>query len=174
MKYILINRKNLSVDVSKKPSKKTFAIPSKLKSTFRDLSPLQSLIYYKILYPAKSAEDKKKGIKVTYLLYHPDPWMIAIAYIMWEGIIQGFTWDSTKLLIDSALEKLVSFKLAPNLSSSKRKKSKKSQLGFHWARYGTDGNLQHEMFIGLKSLHEKMSKKERKKIKKSVIKPKKN
>ena len=177
MSYILTNKEDLSIRVADNISQKDFVIPTKLASVFRDLTPLEEAVYYGVLYPAKHAEDKlkypddeRKGICRGYKLIEPEPWLIAITYIMWQGITQGIVWDSVKLIVKQALNKLASFSLAPNPSSKKVKISSKSQFGFSWVEYGTDGNKQYEMFLGLKKRYEKMTEKERLEVINSVIK----
>lgn len=177
MKFILINRKDLTVAISETISKDKFVIPAELRAVFRDLSPLEDLVYHGILYPAKMAEDRRRhpeyeeqGINIGYKLIEPDPWLVAIAFVMWQGIIQGLAWDSVKVLVQLALKKLEFFKLAPPISMSIQKVFKQDQFGFSWTQYGTDGKKQHEMFIGIKTKYEKMSQKERCAISNSVIK----
>ena len=115
MKYILLDRQTLTVKVKKKPSKKSFIIPTELDDFH--LSPIEEAIYYWVLYPAAHAEDRKKypddekkGIHREYQLFEPQPWLIAIGYLMWQGIVQGFTWDVVKLFVRQAINELSSNK----------------------------------------------------------------
>jgi hypothetical protein len=89
MQFYSINSKKLLIQPVSSPVKSNYNIPIKLKSVFRNLTPLEIIIYFEIFYRARHAEDRRKGIVAAYKLFEPDPMIIAIAYIMWEGIVQG-------------------------------------------------------------------------------------
>lgn len=46
-------------------------------------------------------------------IFPPDAWLLAVAYIMWEGILQGMSWDGTKLLVQNAIATMQSVGIAP-------------------------------------------------------------
>jgi hypothetical protein len=176
MKYILIDRENLTLDLGEKSRKKSvFQIP--LEIDRGHLSPIQEEVYYGVLYPDAHAEHKKKhpdyekkGIRVAFSLVEPDPWLIALGYIMWQGIVQGLSWDIVKISIQKALDKLSSFGSAPTNFKIQNKTSKVRQVGFSWTKYGTDEKKQYEMFLGLKSSYENKSERKRNEIEKSKVK----
>ena len=149
-----------------------FVVPVKLKALYRKLSPFESMVYHDFLYPARYEEDKmkfpglkQKGMYDRYKLIEPPPWMIAIAYIMWESIIEGLVWDAVKPMVRSAMAKLSSFGVAPGIT-----KAEKATLGnFPWEGYGTDERKQRDMFIGLKRIYKEMSEDQRRKVASSVI-----
>ena len=144
MKYIHVDRKDFTLELSATEFKESvFVIPLEIDTIFRDLSPIENAIYYGVLYPAKHAEDKlryphdeKKGIHRGYKLAEPQPWLIALGFIMWQGIVQGLSWDIVKLSVQQALHKLASFGLAPADRKTQKKLSKERQVGFSWIKYG--------------------------------------
>jgi hypothetical protein len=171
MRYIVVSKESLTIDVAEDYRESGFLVPVELKALNRKLSPLESLVYYNFLYPARYEEDKikypgleQKGIYERYKLIEPPPWMIAVAYIMWAGIIQGLAWDAVKPMVWSAMANLASFGLAPG-----EDKVEKTQVSFSWARYGTDERKQRDMFIGLKRIYKEMSEDQRRDITNSVI-----
>jgi hypothetical protein len=46
-------------------------------------------------------------------VFPPDLWLVAIAFIMWEGIVQGMSWDAVKIVAQNAIEKLQALAIAP-------------------------------------------------------------
>jgi hypothetical protein len=50
----------------------------------------------------------------------PDLWLLALMQLMVEAIIQGVTWDGTKLLLGQALDTLRGNHLAPPVRKSSR------------------------------------------------------
>ena len=170
MKYIVINPKNFNLSLATKLPTEGFIVPLTLAHTFRELSPLENVLYYEVLYHARHARDRRERISgVRYKLFEPDPWMIALAYIMWKGIVQGLTWDTVKILVVKALGKLRSFGVAPAGDSTKRKTESKTEIGFSWTEYSRDGRKLYHVFVGLKRVFNKTSKKERHAITKSTI-----
>jgi len=170
LKYILIDKTTLSVTLGSGRSSSAFTVPTKFPDS-RLLSPLESAVYYDILYRAVNAEDRRQGIEAAYWLVEPDPWLISIAYIMWEGIIQGMAWDAAKVLVQNALTILRSHDLAPSqpLSIAGRSSKEKNveselELGFSWHEYANDGRKKYQMFIGLKRVYNKSTKAEKESI----------
>jgi len=179
MQYILLDKHTLTVGIGNRPSKNTFVVPTEVRALFRELSPIEDAIYYDVLYAARYAEDRKrypddekKGICRAYKLIEPTPWLIAIGYLMWQGIVQGLTWDMVKLSVRQAIDELSSHNLAPNPISKKTRKSGETSIGFAWSQYATNGSKQREMFLGLKSRYERLSESERQQVDMSVIEPK--
>jgi hypothetical protein len=119
--------------------------------------PLLSTIYKEVLYAAKEAEDRKQGRNVEYLLAPPDPWLIALGLVMWEGIVQGVAWDAVKVLVSSALAKLRKEGVAPASDKHQVTRKESVELGFCWVQYSGGDKLK-EMFVGLRKHHESQSK----------------
>ena len=172
VKYIVVSKDDLSLKVVRDPPESGFVVPVKLKALYRRLSPLESIVYNDFLYPARYEEDKIKfpglkqeGMYLRYKLIEPPPWMIAIAYVMWEGITKGLVWDALKPMIWSAMAKLSSFGVAPGTANAE----KETQRNFPWERYGTDGRKQRDMFVGLKRIYMEMSEDQRREVASSVI-----
>jgi hypothetical protein len=94
-----------------------------------------------------------QGKKVRFSIRPPDPWLIGLAYVMWEGVIQGLTWDVVKVSVRTVLRKLQDLGLAPlqdNFAAKiNKQKITKTQLRFSWTSY-TKNRKQYELFLGLK------------------------
>lgn len=154
MKYIRHNKAKNTVSVCEADSGGKQVIPV-VPPHEVDLwrNPLAYVIYTEVLYPAVEAQDKRKGVSgVTYKLVPPDPWLIALGMVMWEGIVQGLSWDVVKLLARKALSVMQAEGVAPDLSYEKNKNKKLTELGFCWTAY-KDGKKQYDMFVGLRRVH---------------------
>ena len=77
---------------------------------------------------------------------------------MWEGIVQGVAWDGVKTLVKSALDKLKQEGVAPKSEEKEVTKKESRELGFAWTSY-LNGKKQYHMFIGLKKVYVRETKK---------------
>ncbi len=124
-------------------------------------NPIASFIYWEVLYPAVEAKDRREGrTGVAYSLVPPDPWLVALGMVMWEGIVQGLSWDVVKLSVRKALSVMQSQGVAPD-ESYEKKGRKRAELGFCWTAY-KDGKKQYDMFVGLRRFHNEQIKKVKK------------
>jgi hypothetical protein len=172
MPYIRIRKTSLAVDVVTGRSTRGVFVPIKRDrsgSAFND--QLHYLVYFNVLYPSVQARDQEKGRRVKYKLIEPDPWLIALAAIMWQGLIQGLTWDVIKASCLAALSKLRKKNLAPPKPTQRvdtRKKrlaaDSRTQIGFSWTQYGHAGRPLREFFLGVKREFRKRSREERRQI----------
>lgn len=152
MKYLVVE-KNLNLKIQLTSSRSNFSVPSKLTFPRYPMSPIEHTLYWDVLYPFRHALDRKRGVgKIHYSLAKPDPWLVALAAIMWQGIIQGLAWDIVKLAVLSALKKLKKAKLAPQYDSKKRSET---SIGFTWVQYSSDGRQLYKLFLGLKRVYKK-------------------
>ena len=116
-------------------------------------NPVAASVYYGVLYRARYARDRRAGIRnVSYCLVHPDPWLVAIAMVMWEGIVQGLSWETVKLSVRKAMSVMQAAGVAPTESSKTRKRGK-TEVGFAWTGY-LNGKKQYDMFVGLRRVHD--------------------
>lgn len=53
------------------------------------------------------------GKRIAYCVSAPDPWLYALLWLMWEGVVQGVAWDTIKTLVSTAVSTLQQAKLAP-------------------------------------------------------------
>src|SRR5215472_8733807 len=114
MRYIRIDPKSLKADVVASKDDKAICVPAlreRSGSAFTDL--LHYTVRFDVLYPIVEQSDRKREVHVKYSLHEADPWLVALAGIMWEGLVQGLTWDVIKLSCLSALNKLRQNRLAP-------------------------------------------------------------
>lgn len=72
------------------------------------------------------------GRKVAAQISLPDPWLLALFVLMWEGLVQGLTWDSIKYLIQRTLSFFQKRGVAPRNIGDRETK-----LGFRirWSGY---------------------------------------
>lgn len=68
---------------------------------------------------------------VVNTVFPPDPWLLAVAYVMWEGMSRGLTWDTVKVLIENAIKKMQSLGVAP-----KQPGERQTATGFHFSWSG--------------------------------------
>ena len=169
MRYIRIDRPSLKVEVvgsKNAKDKKSVFVPLKADSSgsaFIDV--LHYVVFFDVLYPLVETADRKRGVQVSYRLVEPDPWLVALAAIMWEGLVQGLTWDTVKMLSLAALGKLREKRIAPQRSSiskaKRQKRTSRTEVGFSWTEYSIDGRPLYQFFLGVKRRFRKSSAEER-------------
>ena len=147
MNYIRLDENNLELSLIDKEPEKGFVIPIN-KSRYDVLvRGFHGLVYFDVLYPYNADEDKAKGISgISYKLFEPDPWLVALAAIMWQGLIQGFTWDIIKLSVIKGINFLRSKALLDEepyqkrgMKKSQKIKSSDLEIGFSWTQFSEDG-----------------------------------
>lgn len=159
--YICIDRNSLDVRILTRRSPKNACIrlgKQEASSTSLHLeneNTLQGIVYRKVLYPyayRKSGDDPKK---VSYSLVPPDDWLVALAYIAFQGIVQGWAWDITKHYMLRGLNQMQVLGVAPNAKTKRKSKARESRMGFVWSTFTEEGEL-HELFVGLQKAHKKL------------------
>jgi hypothetical protein len=173
MNYIDIDQAELTLSLKRVPPSIGFLIPI-AKSEHDVLERgFYKLLYFDVLYPYREDEDAAAGIKGRkYRLFVPDPWLVAVAAVMWQGLIQGLTWETVKYSVLKAIEFLKSKSLAPqeNVPQPIRQKSIKTtksrlEAGFSWMQFSKDGEPLHRLFLGITREFEKVATVERESIK---------
>jgi len=173
MDYITIDPNNLELSLSGSEPKSEFIIPTKHSDHDVLERDFHGLVYFNVLYLYVEDEDKAKGRPETsYRLVDPDPWLIALAAIVWQGLIQGLTWDMIKLSALKGIEFLRSKNLLakepyPRDGWKKSKKRKKAglEIGLSWTRFSEDRDHLHRFFLGIKREYENKSEEEGESIK---------
>lgn len=160
-RYIRINPKSLEADVVASKDDKAIYVPvrsDQSRSAFTDL--LHYTVSFDVLYPMVEASDRKREVQVKYSLHEADPWLVALAAIMWEGLVQGLTWDLIKLSCLSALDKLRQKRLAPptGVMTKTEARRTKTEIGFSWTKFSKDDRPLYEFFLGVKRRFHKASK----------------
>ena len=163
MNFINVNYENFSIRLEKIKLNSGFNIPVKPKAAFYNLSPIEKIIYYEILYRSTYAAEKRAGRKIAYCLAEPDPWLIALGYLMWQGIVQGMTWGMVKPLLQNCLNVLRKAGVAPGKNYKKQVDSS-IEFGFSWTIYSNNEKKMYDMFVGLKREYNKMTEEQRKRI----------
>lgn len=156
MRYIRVDPRSLEVVVGFKPGEPGLSVPLPPRARPRPTTghPLAHVILHEVLYPARTARDHAKGVAgVRYKLPHPDPWLVAIGLVMWEGILQGLAWDVVKTMVADGLARLRVAGVAPP-ANSKLSIRRELSLGLHYSEY-CSAKGQRELFFGLRSVHKK-------------------
>jgi hypothetical protein len=68
------------------------------------------------LYGDVYCRDRRVGREAKSLLAPIDPWLLTIAVVTWQGVVQGMTWDAVKVAVSFALEKLRGVNAVPTRS----------------------------------------------------------
>lgn len=172
--YILVDRNTLTINLSARRSSKHFTIPIAKSQIPHSIYSIREQLINWVLNPAahkaweKAHPDLiKKGTSVAFCVGSPDSWLIALAYLMWQGIVQGLAWDVVKLSINEAVRALSSRDLAPTLAKASRRR--KMSIGFSYTEYSSSGQKQREMFLGLKRGYEYAREYERNEVQKSLL-----
>lgn len=162
-RMILINRDTLEVSFEASCLAGALAVHEDAQSIDYLLDPLASLAYFSGAYSDAvdpAPRTGRSGRRVAAFKGHPDPWFIVLTAIMWEGILQGLSWELVKQAIDAALGKLKRRGLAPSDGTLAKTTSTRgaTQLGFSYTTFAMDGAKQKELFLGYRRVFE--SKKE--------------
>ncbi|WP_353064461.1 hypothetical protein RBB77_01700 [Tunturibacter psychrotolerans] len=114
-------------------------------------SPMWELVYFNFMYCAVHAKDKKKGgPKVSYSLLPPPVWLVGIGTLIWQGILQGASWEFVKIAIAKGLDKLREKGLVSE------GKIGETTLNAGWIKYSSSGKKQYEMYVSLKKTFKKL------------------
>src|SRR5689334_3057628 len=96
------------------------AIPLSVGNNLSDMTPMWNLTYYHFMYGVygRRQQNLEPGMRRSAaMLSPPPPWLVALAGVMWEGIIQGAAWDVVKVAANSAMTKLREAGIASPASS---------------------------------------------------------
>src|SRR5262249_13053120 len=108
------------------------------------------------------AADRRRGRLAHYYLVHPDPWLIALADLMWQGIVQGLAWDAMKAVVRQGVDVLRLARIARSTAAvGSREKRARTTLGFDVTKYASDGRKQYHFFLGLRRKYDSASLSER-------------
>ena len=178
MKYITVDPENIELALVDEKPENGFAIPT--RKTRNDVleRDFHGLVFFRVLYPYVADEDEAKGKpKTGYSLVDPDPWLVALAAVMWQGLIQGLTWDMIKFSVLKAISFLKSNDLlaegpypSESWKKSKERKSSDVEIGLSWTKFSVDGEPLHKFFLGIKREFENKSEEERETIKGHYVK----
>ncbi len=169
MKWIAIRSKGPRVSVSETAPKTGYAIRvGHDRHAIRD--SLEHLLFFDVMYPLYYSERGLTSKQRAFSLKPPDAWLIAVAAVIWEGLLQGASWDLIKTCVLSALSQLRDARLAPTErdakadsipSKSKKKVQSVTEVGFNWIRYGTEGRPLYNLFLGIRREFNKMDAEQR-------------
>jgi hypothetical protein len=160
-KVALVNPRSLSVQLSDEARQDALSVP--LDGIDDDdaaddnaallVDEIRSHIWFGVLCRAIEERDQRLGI--TGRMYHispPDPWLLVLGTVMWQGVVQGMSWDSVKYSVSAAMRKLRAARLAPPSKKSKSQKKGRSRIGFIWTDYA-ESKGRKELFLGLERVY---------------------
>jgi hypothetical protein len=170
--------RSLIIPASDPLPSKTLYIPRGQTAHPARTTLLGELLLHRVFYPqvyraarsGRSLATPFKGFVDTeagrrFLLVPPEPWIVALAAIMWEGILQGLAWDTIKTGVRETLEYLQSKGDAPTgLAGGPTRHFRSLDVRFRWRRYGHDGRLRYSMYVRLNSVASSLSTRERDEI----------
>lgn len=147
VRYIHIDPQTLTVSVNSSQASHALTVPSDLdEDVERPVRKVADAILLDVLYPAIEAEARERGRNVKYRLPEPDPWLVSLGLLMWQGIIQGLAWDAVRTSVRAALDRLRGEGLAPQDNGSV---NIHTEVGFCWTEYTAENKLR-EVFFGLR------------------------
>jgi hypothetical protein len=161
---IAVNRRTLDVTVGKIAPAGSIGISSDLDITLRKTSnPLAALVYFRVLYPLEEADAlEKTGLEHHFLLAPPEPWMLAIAHVAWQSLIEGLPWDLVKLACVKALKKLRMSSVAPPARGTTSMRKTRSR-SFLYERYSRRGHFT-KFLLQTRNTFEEMPKEQRRRV----------
>jgi hypothetical protein len=145
--YVNVDPKTLEITISKEKNA-PMAIPLEIKSV-GDMPPMWEVVYFQYMYGEYHRKQKEltPNRRVAASLAPPPPWVVALAGVMWEGIIQGAAWDTVKVAVSYAISKLRAAGLAPAPQSDR---TTTTEVGAGFRELSKPGLKQYEMFLSLK------------------------
>jgi hypothetical protein len=145
--YVNVDTKTLEITISGERIT-PMAISLNVKS-IADLPPMWEVVYYRYMYGQYYLRQKALPPKErrSASLAPPPPWLVALAGVMWEGILQGAAWDVIKLAVSSAISKLRAAGLTPQ---DQPPEATTTEIRAGWRELCKPGQKQYEMFLSLK------------------------
>lgn len=175
-RYIRIDRKSLHVSVVEKGPRSGIVVPAENEGASFQEIPLRRMLYRDVLYPLAKKWSRQAGVDVRFSLDEPEPWLVAIACVMWQGLIQGLTWEAVKAIVLEALNTLRESDLIISAESAIRgtvvfgrlrpgekcEGSSERRFGVSWKMFSEDGEPLHELFVGIEKKFSASAARERK------------
>ncbi len=154
--FALIDRSSLSLSVVESRPRTGLAVS--LTAYDPKATELSARITVQVLYPWVWDQDAERGRFAAYMLAPPEPWMLALGAVIWEGIVQGASWDAVRAAASAALARLRAAGLAPSAKSGETTRTWKTrmavELGFSRTTTTADEELVGRLFFGLRMSYE--------------------
>jgi hypothetical protein len=162
--WAVINPEDLLVSIVATPPRAKLAVPMDRVRHADERADYQGIfapVYFGTIYTLH-AETQPPDDRKKYSLIAPDPWMLAVAAVVWEGLLQGLSWDLVKAAAISVLGTLRQQRLAPRTEVATKRQSKSGtvSVGFHYERYSEGEGLE-RFLLGLRHTYERSSEIER-------------
>ena len=148
MIYVNIDPKTLQIFLAKARLPYFISFEAKSDNSDSMYNYISDKIYFDIMYPDVRRRDKAKGLNIKHKLAPPSPFEVSLGIIIWQGTIQGFSWDIIKLAVKSAIKSLKEAPLLP--AREKSKYSKNKDLVLVLDKY-SKGKRQFHLYLGIKN-----------------------
>ena len=152
--YATIRPEPLAFDVASSPAPGLLCVPLHKPPEDDVLMTLETRITEHVSCPWVWDEDDDAGRHALYQIGPPDPWMLALGALVWEGLVQGATWDAVKVAATRALDKLRAVNAAPpsHELSSKTTSAWRNRLSVELgvSKTSVDEELIGRLFVGLR------------------------
>jgi len=161
---IAVDPTTLNVVVTEEPSANLVPFPLAWDGWW-DVPEVRTL-GWDILMDDTAALLEARSATAAFRFEVPDPWLSAVIYIMWQGLLQGLTWDATKLIVRSALRLMRREGVAPAARGRSKPKVGRTtvELGFTYEYVAQDQEEQKRLFFGLRREYRRMSPRQRKAV----------
>lgn len=153
-RYIILPPGGLTVRVSGRPARRGRNIPLHVTRVTSYGDPMEQLLLDSVVEPVVKERQGTLGKQIKYCLAPVDPWLLALAAIAWEGVVQGLAWDTVKHAMAAALAAMRDAGVAPEPAHRSGINSKVA-VGFSWTEFSTPGK-QKEIFLGLKASYRRV------------------
>ena len=166
MKVITLNPRSLQLDVVDENELRDSALVIRPPNDYMSESILQDIVRdhnYHLVY----LRDRRVGRKARYCLAPTDPWEVACAALVWQGIVQGLSWDLVKVSL-SAAWKVLRHAPPETLRNPRNSHISETELGVRIERFGRDGRAQYRLFAGLRRISRTISGVEREAVLKEL------
>ncbi len=158
MRYLVL-LPSAEVRIRAVPTQSAIRIPLERPGDASGFAPFFELVYFQGVYSARYRADRRSGRRPgAYYLSPPDPWLLMLAAVMWEGILQGLAWDAVKVMCRAALASMRRQEVAPPLpiGTEPRETLTHHTARFRWTGFSTSARTQYELFLDLKRRHREL------------------
>lgn len=150
MIYARISKHPLRLQIVEKKTGDAWHIKLSSGICLRSRNVMSDRILRHVIYPDVYARNRTNRIRVKYSLAPVDPWLTALGQLMWEGIVQGLTWEVVRRAVIDGRDRMRALGVAPpRRPKAVGKRESSTEFGFSWTDY-SDGRTLRHVFVGLR------------------------
>ena len=162
MNYIAVDTAGATVRLTTRRASGQIRIP--LTSGQTAWGPAWPFLVMVTLNRGRRFRSAPSGLRKAACVTSPDPWLVALGAVMWEGIVQGLTWDAVKASVAGVLSSLQASGLAPLRRDQRTSRRSSFRLTFRLQEYAVDETLRRDMFLDIQRHHETLPPSERERL----------